>query len=90
MWPLSGRYLRERSVMIHWRSTTSNNTDHTKVLQMDTFKTMRAMRAVFCQLLRYWIIVLSSLGILIRRPEFLKGVLNALVADERTIDGPGT
>jgi hypothetical protein len=64
------------------------NTDRTKLLQMTTLSMMRAMRAVFCQLLRYWIIVRSSLGILIRRPEFLKGVLNALVADERTLDAP--
>jgi hypothetical protein len=41
------------------------STDRMKVLQTATFKTVRAMRAVFCQLLRDWIIVLSSLGILI-------------------------
>jgi hypothetical protein len=59
-----------------------------KVLQMTILSMMRAMRAVFCQVLRYWIIVRSSLGTLIRRPEFLKAAFNACVADERTVDGP--
>jgi hypothetical protein len=67
------------------------DTDRTKVLQMDTFKTMRAMRAVFCQLLRYWIIVRSSLSVSSSDDQgALKAAFNAFVADERTVDGAGT
>ena len=48
---ISGRYLWERSVSIPWRSIAYRSTDRTKVLQMDTLKTVRAMRAIVCDVL---------------------------------------
>ena len=66
------------------------NTDRTKSLQIATLTVMRAMRAVFCQVLRDWIIVRSFLGILIRYEGALKAAFNAFVADKRTVDVPGT
>jgi hypothetical protein len=45
---ICGLYLRERSEMIHWRSTTSNNTARKKCLQITTFMAVRSMRAILC------------------------------------------
>ena len=66
------------------------HTDRKKVLQITILSMMRAMRSVFCQVLRYWIIVRSSLGILTDDQGALKAAFSAFVADERTVDGPGT
>ena len=67
------------------------NTDRMKVLQTTALPMVRAMRALFCQLLRYWIIVRSSLSVPSSDDQgALKAAFNAFVADERTVDGPGT
>ena len=73
------------------RAMMAINTDRKKVLQTPAFPMVRAMRAVFCQLLRYWIIVLSSLSVPSSDDQgALTAAFNAFVADERTVDGPGT
>jgi hypothetical protein len=65
------------------------NTDRTKVLQMTILSMMRAMRSVLCQVLRCWIIVDPLSASSSDDQGALKAAFNALVADERTVDGPG-
>ena len=50
--------------MIHWRSTTSNNTAREKVLHITTFMAMRSMRAIFCRTLRQKIVLLAVPNVL--------------------------
>jgi hypothetical protein len=57
---------RLRAIKPSQRVMKAVNTDRMKVLQTAALPMVRAMQAVFCQVLRYWIIVRSSLGILIR------------------------
>jgi hypothetical protein len=45
---IRGRYLRRRSVTIHWRSTPRDSTARTKSLQICTLRAMRALRSVLC------------------------------------------
>src|SRR5215218_9215485 len=56
-----------RAIVPPTRERMTVNTDRMKVLQMAAIPVARSLRAVLCQVLQYWIIVRSSLGILIRR-----------------------
>ncbi len=92
---ISGRYLlwrsvSYRSVCICGRSPMGVATAR-QACKANTFRSLRAMRAVFRQVLRYWIIVRSSLSVSSSDDQGAsKAAFNALVADERTVDGAGT
>jgi hypothetical protein len=43
---ISGRFLRLRSVTVHWRSITHSDTDRKKVLQNATLRAVRSKQSV--------------------------------------------
>jgi hypothetical protein len=86
---IRGRYLTWRSVTYRLRPITSNNTTRKKVLQTGALMRARAMRSVFCWVLRHG----SSSNPLARSSPDHRGAfqaaLNAFVAEERAREDLG-